>query len=296
MRSRLVAILASVVVLFALAPAAGAATALTAPTKVVKIGKQTVGYRSFGSGRPLVMIMGLAGTMGSWDPTFLDALAAGGHRIVLLDNEGVGRTTSLRGSLTIRRMGETAAGLIKRLKLKRPDVAGWSMGGMIAQSLAVRHPKSVRRLVLMATAPGDGKGTPPANVALQALSGSSDPAALLGLIFPADQIAARDTYIANIIKRQPFEGVAPAAQSAKQLSASGAWLISQDPDGKRVAKLKLPTLIGGGELDPLLPVTNQRHLHELIKGSQLVTYPDASHGFLFQHQADFVPRMLKFLT
>ena len=59
-------------------------------TKVVKIGKQRVGYRSFGSGRPLVMIMGLGGTMGSWDPTFLDALAAGGHRIVLLDNEGVG--------------------------------------------------------------------------------------------------------------------------------------------------------------------------------------------------------------
>jgi pimeloyl-ACP methyl ester carboxylesterase len=295
MRSRLAAILASVVMLLVLAPAAGAATALTAPTKVVKIGKQKVGYRSFGSGRPLVLIMGLGGTMGSWDPTFLDALAARGHRIVLLDNEGVGRTTALRGPLTIRRMGDTAAGLIRRLELKRPDVAGWSMGGMIAQSLAVRHPKSVRRLVLMATAPGDGKGAPPATSALQALSDSSDPAALLGLIFPADQAAARDTYIANIIKRQPFEGVAPAAQSAKQLSASGAWLISQDPDGKRVAKLKLPTLIGGGELDPLLPVANQRHLHELIKGSQLITYPDASHGFLFQHQDDFVPKLLTFL-
>src|SRR3954464_4988906 len=241
------ALLVVLCVTAALAPAANAATAIDAPTKVVKLGKQKVGYRAFGSGRPLVMIMGLGGTMGSWDPTFLDALAAGGHRIVLLDNEGVGRTTSLRGSLTIRRMGDTTAGLIKRLKLKRPDVAGWSMGGMIAQSLAVRHAKSVRRLMLMATAPGDGKGVPPASAALQALSGSTDPAALLGLIFPADQTAARDTYVANIIKRQPFEGVAPAAQSAKQLSASGAWLISQDPDGKRVARLKLPTLIGGGE-------------------------------------------------
>src|SRR3954452_6343579 len=90
MRSRLVAILASVVVLFALAPAAGAATALTAPTKVVKIGKQTVGYRSFGSGRPLVMIMGVGGTMGSWDPTFLDALAAGGGRACMVGNQGEG--------------------------------------------------------------------------------------------------------------------------------------------------------------------------------------------------------------
>jgi pimeloyl-ACP methyl ester carboxylesterase len=278
-----------------LAPAANAATAVDAPTKVVRIGKQKVGYRSFGSGRPLVMIMGLGGTMGSWDPTFLDALAAGGHRIVLLDNEGVGKTTRLRGNLTIRRMGDTAAGLIARLRLKRPDVAGWSMGGMIAQSLAVRHPKSVRRLVLMATAPGDGKGAAPTPDALKALA-SFDPTAALGLIFPADQTAARDTYVADIIKRQPFEGVAPPAQAQRQTAASGAWLIGSDRDGKRVAKLKLPTLIGGGELDPLLPVANQRHLHDLIKGSQLVTYPDASHGFLFQHQADWVPTMLQFLT
>src|SRR3954449_2178631 len=144
MRSRLLSLLALLAALFVAVPAASAATAETATSKVVKVGKQKVGYRSFGSGRPLVMVMGLGGTMGSWDPTFLDGLAAGGHRIVLLDNEGVGRTTRLRGRLTIRRMGDTVAGLIARLKLKRPDVAGWSMGGMIAQSLAVRHAKSVR--------------------------------------------------------------------------------------------------------------------------------------------------------
>jgi pimeloyl-ACP methyl ester carboxylesterase len=288
-------LLAVLAVTAALAPTAHAATAVDAPTKVVKVGKQKVGYRTFGSGRPLVMIMGLGGTMGSWDPTFLDALAAGGHRIVLLDNEGIGKTTTLKGQLTIRRMAETTAGLIARLKLKRPDVAGWSMGGMIAQSLVVRHPKSVRRLVLMATAPGDGKGAPPTPDGLKALT-STDPAALLASIFPPDQTAARDTYVADIIKRQPFEGVAPAAQSQRQTGASGAWLIGADHDGKRVAKLKLPTLIGGGELDPLLPAANQRHLHDMIKGSQLVTYPDASHGFLFQHQAEWVPLMLQFLT
>src|SRR3954464_8046578 len=189
------ALLVVLCVTAALAPAANAATAIDAPTKVVKLGKQKVGYRAFGSGRPLVMIMGLGGTMGSWNPTFLDALAAGGHRIVLLDNEGVGRTKRLRGNLTIRRMGDTAAGLIARLKLRRPDVAGWSMGGMIAQSIAVRHPKSVRRLGLMATAPGGGKAAPPTPDALKALS-SFEPAAALGLLFPSDQTAARDTYVA----------------------------------------------------------------------------------------------------
>src|SRR3954454_18141613 len=201
MRGRLVVLVLALAT--ATAPAASAATAVDAPTKVVKIGKQKVGYRTFGSGRPLVMIMGLGGTMGSWDPTFLDALAARGHRIVLLDNEGVGRTTRLRGNLTIRRMGDTAAGLIARLKLRHADVAGWSMGGMIAQSLAVRHPKSVRRLMLMATAPGDGMGAAPTPEALKALTGSTDVNVVLGLLFPPDQTSARDTYVADILKRHP---------------------------------------------------------------------------------------------
>src|SRR5439155_14135885 len=205
---------------------------------------------------------GVGGAMDGWDSLFLDAVAVR-HRVVLLDNEGVGKTSPLPGRLTIRRMADTTAGLIARLKLKRPDVAGWSMGGMIAQSLAVRHPKSLRRLVLMATAPGDGKGVPPTPAALGTLTGTADPTALLGLLFPPDQTAARDAYIAHITQRHPFEGLAPAAQAVKQTAASGAWLISQDPDGKRVAKLKLPTVIGGGELDPLLPVGNQRHLHDI---------------------------------
>src|SRR5258707_15152136 len=96
------AALAALLALVVAAPGASAATALDAPTKVVGVGKQKVGYRSFGTGRPVVMIMGLGGSMGGWDPTFLDAIAAAGHRVVIFDNEGVGRSTTARGPLTIR--------------------------------------------------------------------------------------------------------------------------------------------------------------------------------------------------
>src|SRR3954469_18403041 len=230
MRLRL-ALVTAVIALLA-APVAHAATALDAPTKVMKIGKQRVGYRSFGEGRPLVMIMGLGGTMGSWDPTLLDELAAGGHRIVLLDNEGVGKTTRLRGKLTIGRMGDTVAGLIARLKLKRPDVAGWSMGGMIAQSFAVRHPKSLRRLVLMATAPGDGKATAPLPDALSVLAGGgNDPLAVLNLLFPPDQTAARDHFAADLALRKNLSPSAPPLVTARQLGASTTWLNGGDRDG-----------------------------------------------------------------
>jgi pimeloyl-ACP methyl ester carboxylesterase len=289
---------AALVVLLALvggAPAASAATALDAPTKVVRVGKQKVGYRSFGAGRPVVMIMGLGGSMGSWDPTFLDALAAAGHRVVIFDNEGVGRSTAARSALTIRRMADTTAGLIARLKLTRPDVAGWSMGGMIAQSLAVRHPSSLRRLALLATAPGDGKGRAPLPDALAALTGgTADVNAFLAQLFPPDQAAAQQQYVANILMRKPFEGPAPAAVIARQTSASSTWLLGQDADGKRVAKLKASVLIGGGELDHLLPVQNQRRLAKIIPRATLVTYPDASHAFYLQHAAEFVPRLNAF--
>lgn len=186
------------------------------------------------------MIMGLAGSMDSWDPTFLNALAPY-RRIVLLDNEGVGRSASLPGKLTIRRMADTTAALMRRLRLGRASVAGWSMGGMIAQSLVIRHPKQVRNLVLMSTAPGNGKATAPHGNALTALT--SNPVALLDMIFPSDQAAARDAYIHNILLRQPNEGTASAQQMARQLEASVAWMLGQDPEGKKLYKIKVPTLL-----------------------------------------------------
>ena len=141
--------------------AAAKPSAATAPTRTVDAGGLTIGYRSIGSGPPVVLVMGLSGTMDSWDPTFVDAIARAGHRVILFDNEGIGRSEARAAPLTIRRMGDNTDRLIRALKLRRPDVVGWSMGGMIAQSFAVRHPKSLRRLVLLATAPGDGKAALP---------------------------------------------------------------------------------------------------------------------------------------
>ena len=95
----------------------------------------------------------------------------------------------LLGGIAVNVLGHRHPRLIKTLRLRRPDVVGWSMGGMIAQSLAVRHPKSLRRLVLMATAPGDGKGVPPTPAALGTLTGTADPTALREA--PRDRSCAR---------------------------------------------------------------------------------------------------------
>ena len=280
----------------AAAPVASPVTAVDAPTRAIHVaGGPTLAYRAFGSGPPVVLIQGLSGSMDGWDPAFLDTLAARRHRVVVFDNAGVGRSGAEPGTLTIRSMGDDTAGLVKALRLRRPDVVGWSMGGMIAQSLAVRHPEAVRRLVLLATAPGDGHAVPPLPDALALLTGQSNPAALLGFLFPPGQDAARNRYIGHIVARKGFVGTAPPAVTARQLAASAAWTAGKDAGGRRVPRLRIPVLVGGGAQDHLLPVGNQRHLARIIPRAQLVVYPDAAHGFFLQHPGPFGTRLACFL-
>jgi pimeloyl-ACP methyl ester carboxylesterase len=279
-----------------LAPAAAHAAggAATAPTQTVRAGKQKFGYRSIGRGRPMVFVMGLSGSIDAWPPSFLDAVAAGGHRVIVVDNEGVGRSTLLAGPLTIKRMGQDTARFIRALRLRRPDVVGWSMGGMIAQSFAIQYPKRLRRLVLMATAPGDGKATLPDAAALTALA-NGDEAALLNDLFPPDQVPARDRYISDLLMRFDISPIAPPAVITAQLGACAQWMTGGDPDGAKLRTIKTRTLVAGGELDGLLPIANDRHLAAAIPHAKLVAYPDAAHGFFFQEAADFVPRLRAFL-
>ena len=277
-----------------LAAPASAATAVDAPTRTVEAGGITIGYRVVGTGRPVVLVQGLGGTMDGWDPAFVDGLARQGRRVVLLDNRGAGRTDLRSGTLSVRRMSGDVAALIAKLRLGRPDVVGWSMGGMIVQSLAVRYPQRVRRVALLASAPGDGEATPPSADATAALA-ADDPAGLLSRLFPPAADAARDGYIRRVARRRGFAPIVPAATRTQQLLASAEWLLGRDPAGRRIAKLRMPVLVGSGVQDELLPARNQRHLAKVIPNARLVSYADASHGFFVQHRVPFLRRLDAFL-
>ena len=280
-------------------PAAAAerpSPAATAPTRTVEADGIRLGYRVVGRGAPIVLVTGLRGTMDAWDPRWVDALAAQGRRVVLLDNEGIGRSGLRPGPLTIRRMADDVATLMRRLRLPRADVAGWSMGGMIAQSLAVRHPRRVRRLVLLATAPGDGRATPPSQRALTELaSGSSSPAVLLGFLFGPGAEEPTRTFVRNLALRSHPALRAPEDVVREQRVAAAAWFLGRDPDGRRIRRVRARTLVGGGEADEVLPVANQRHLARVIPHARLVTYADSAHGFFLQHRAAFLRRLDRFL-
>jgi pimeloyl-ACP methyl ester carboxylesterase len=140
---------------------AGTPSIVSSPVRVAYTSVGTVDHRGVGSGPPLVMIMGYATAMGYWGPRFVDALARH-YRVVISDNAGMGATQQLPGPLTIDAMARQTGALIDTLRLSRPAVLGWSMGGMIAQALAVLDPSEVRRLVLCATFPGTGAVVPSA--------------------------------------------------------------------------------------------------------------------------------------
>jgi pimeloyl-ACP methyl ester carboxylesterase len=278
------------------ASASGAQTRsiVDAPIRSIEAGNGTVGYRSVGKGPPLVMIMGLSGTMDAWPPSFVDALAAR-RRVIVFDNEGIRRSSAGGGVLTIGRMARRTAALIRALRLGRPDVLGWSMGGMIAQSLARQHPRRVRRLVLCATAPGNGKGTAPAPDVISELA---DPGrsqgGLFSALFPTDPGAAEA--FARGIASYPNAGpAAPPEVTRAQFGATATWLIGQDPTGRPLSRLRMPVLVGGGGLDRVLPVANQRRLGRRLPRARLKIYRDAGHGFLFQHQRDWLRRINRFL-
>jgi pimeloyl-ACP methyl ester carboxylesterase len=263
--------------------APGTKSVVSAPAGIAHTRLGAVGYRIVGSGPPLVLIMGYGWTMEGWDPRLVHALARH-HRVVMFDNSGIGRTHELPGTFSIDAMADQTSALIDTLRLGRPDVLGWSMGGMIAQALAVRHPAQVRRLVLCATYPGTGQAVMPSLAAIQA-----------GSDFPANQSGALGAFKAAVAEYPSAPAVSAGTKGIQNL-AMGNWRTGIDAAGRKTARISSPTLIADGADDQLDPVTNDRALARIIHGARLVLYPDAGHAFLFQDWARFAALAESFLS
>jgi pimeloyl-ACP methyl ester carboxylesterase len=261
----------------------------SAAAQVAQTALGPVAYRVVGDGPPLVLIMGYAGTMQTWEPQFLDTLALH-FRVVIFDNAGIGGTRALPSPLTVDAMANQTSALIDALHLGRADVLGWSMGGMIAQALAVLHPGQVRRLVLCATFPGVGTVIPPQAKINDLTNGNGLP-----VLFPADQPMAADAFSAGAQSYADPEAASAGVISA-QADASLSWFHGTDPAGRLTSRITAATLVADGAEDQLDTVSNSRTIAGLIPGARLVIYPDAGHGFLFQEGTPFAVRVESFLS
>ena len=184
-----------------------------------------MGYREIGTGSPLLLIMGYAGSLDNWAPDFVDELAQA-HMVVMLDNSGVGQTSRVPGTLTIDAMANQTSALLTALHLGPVSVLGWSMGGMTAQALAVLHPSQVSKLVLAATQVGNGKARPvPATAAAELAS--PDPRVVLSALFPPGQAAAERAYGLGILAYANVYSP-PSGVLLAQSNAVTQWIEGKD--------------------------------------------------------------------
>lgn len=257
-------------------------------------------YRELGKhngGTPVVLFAHLAAVLDNWDPRIVDGLAAK-HHVVAFDNRGVGSSTG-RPASAIEQMAEDALLFIKAKGYKELDLFGFSMGGMIAQEIVLKHPGLVRKIILAGTGPAGGPGiSTVARVAHSALLRGfftrQDPKQYLFFTRTPDGIRAGKAFLERLQERTANRDKEISIRAyLAQLQALRAWGKKQPVD---LSVIRQAVLVANGEDDRMVPTSNSRDLAARLTNSELVIYPDAGHGGVFQYHEEFVTKALAFLA
>lgn len=277
---------------------AGQTTLENAATQYIEANGIKFSYRALGpkSGTPLIFLQHFTGTMDSWDPAVVNALAKT-RPVVVFNNRGVGATNGAAAD-NIGQMTDDAHTFIQALGYKQVDVLGFSMGGFIAQELAAQHPTLVRKVILAGTT-HQGGGNNLMKVLGEAFSRANAPDPRDYLFFSqseAGKKAAGDflsRVYARTKDRDPESGKEIADAHGKALIV---WTSTPDPDYKTLKAISQPVLVVTGNNDTMLPTEGSITLYKQLKNAQLVLYPDANHGSIFQYHDSFVNTADYFLS
>lgn len=269
-----------------------------APTRDVTADGVTFAYRELGprSGIPVVFFVHLAGTLDNWDPRIVDAIARE-RRVITFDQRGVGASSGTVPR-TLEEAADDAYTFVRALGLERIDIFSFSMGGMIAQDLVLKHPDLVRRLVLTGTGPRGGADmdkvvlTTYVDLVRSALRRVDVKEFLFFNRNETGKRAAK-AFLGRLRERtvDRDKDIALAAFNT-QLFAIRRFGRSAPADLSRITQ---PTLIANGDNDRMVPSVLSEDLHRRIAGSTLVMYPDSGHGGIFQYHEQFAPLVADFL-
>jgi pimeloyl-ACP methyl ester carboxylesterase len=273
----------------------------TAPTQFVEANGIRFAYRRFGKtgGVPLVFNQHFTGTMDHWDPAVTDGFARE-REVILFNNAGVS-SSSGEVPTSSEQMGRNAVAFIKALGLQQVDVLGFSIGGFVAQEIALVEPKLVRRLILLGTGPRSGVGmdggTPEGNQIFGAIYEEPDHLWLRVFFTPsqASQAAGRvflKRFRLRTKDRDPEvnEKVAPA-----QRAAIAKWATPRKRPYDYLKAIQQPTLVVNGSNDVIIYTVNSFILQQNLPNAQLIIYPDSAHGSHHQYPALFVADVTRFL-
>jgi len=242
--------------------------------------------------QPLLLIMGLGATLEWWQR--LIPILAPRYRTVVFDNRGVGRSDVPPGPYSIPQMAEDAVAVMDAAKLATAHVFGASMGGMIAQELALNHPRRVQSLILGCTACGGRQAVPASKEVAAALGARAtmtrEDAMWLMAPYTFDASTPRERVAEDLAVR--LAATVPNDGYFAQLQAIRAWSGTYD----RLAGMAVPTLVIHGETDRLVPVENGRILAGAIPGARLALIPHASHIFFTDQLEASSEAILAFLA
>ena len=272
----------------------------TAPTQYAEGGGIRFAYRRFGGpGRPpLVFYQHFMGTMDDHDPALSDAFA-GDREVILFNNTGVASSSGIVPD-TIEAMARDAITFTDALGLTTIDVVGHSMGGLVAQEVALARPDLVRRLVLVGTGPrgGEGIGARPGWVGeLFTRKYQRQEDMWLPILFAPTRTsqAAGRAYIERIVARADRDTPVSDQSIAAQRAAIAAYGAAKDPSYANLKGLELPVLVVNGTDDIIIPTINSYILQQFLPDAELILYPDAGHGSHFQYPGLFVRHARIFL-
>jgi pimeloyl-ACP methyl ester carboxylesterase len=253
-------------------------------------------YRRVGSGPPLLVLNGFAATSSDWDPSFINRLASS-HELILLNNRGIGGSTNNGQPFDVAKLADDAAHVIETLGFERASVMGCSMGGFIAQALALNYADRVDKLVLLSTDPGGIEADlarPDVWSELIDTSGTPNEQAkrLLFLLFPTD--------VAESFYRQ-FGDIVAAARAQlspellkRQAAAMDAW--HRNGVASQLREIAVPLLIATGTEDLVIPASNALKLANAIPGAWLAQFAHGGHAFMAQYPRALADLINGFLT
>lgn len=259
----------------------------------------TFAYRELGplGGIPLVLLNHWGAVLDNFDPRIVDGLAWT-HRVIAIDYRGIGSSGGI-APVTVDEMARDTIALIRAMGFDRVDLLGFSLGGFVAQDVALKAPDLVRRLILTGTGPAGGQGIDRVGamswpLMLKGLVTMRDPKTYLFFTPTANGRRAAKAFLKRLKERKAGRDRGPTPRALlRQLKAINAWGQQAPQD---LARLHMPVLIANGDNDIMVPTALSHDMARRIPNAQLVIYQDAGHGGIFQYHTDFVIKALEFLA
>src|SRR4051794_32490205 len=268
------------------------------PTKRIRANGVDFSYRELGADTevPVIFLHHLTAVLDDWDPRVIEGIAKH-RRVIAFDNRGVGGSSSTVPA-SVEQMGADAIAFITALGLTKVDLLGFSLGGGVAQMIALRQPDLVRRMILAGTGPRGGGGVEKITTIfliayLKAALTRSDPRNFLFFPRTAEGKQAAASYLARL-KERTTDRDKPISVQARiaQLRAIRAAGLSAPDDLSAIIQ---PVLVANGDHDLMVDSSLSADLARRIPNAELQIYPRSGHGGVFQHHQTFVADVLRFL-